>query len=66
MRLEAGKRYILRNGEIVICDRVWDEPVAGYQASVLLPDYPHAYSLDGALLPHPLDIVAEYQEKETE
>lgn len=66
MKLEAGKKYIRRDGVIVECLRVWDEPKTnvGYQATVWSPEmqYGIAYSLDGALLPHLQDIVAEVTE----
>lgn len=48
MKLEAGKNYVLRNGEVVHCERIWEEQCCGYQASVILnePNYPHAYALN--------------------
>jgi hypothetical protein len=66
MKLEAGKKYRTRNGEIVDCLAVWTKAVSGYQATVLRNGDTYIYALNGRRYPqlseHHHDIVAEYTE----
>lgn len=66
MKLEAGKKYVLRNGNIEKCLAVWTECIGGYQATVTNhPDGVAEYAIDGKY--HRggeeslYDIVAEYR-----
>lgn len=68
MKLEAGKKYKLRNGVIAECLAVWSREYYGFQASVAISaeNDPSRYTIDGRFMrnkiEHSLDIVAEYRE----
>lgn len=69
MKLEAGKKYITRDGQIAECLAVWTRQLKGFQASVVIghSQIPVEYTIDGRFNPKTTDgehlnIISEYTE----